>query len=156
MSGDVSDRAKAALERVTEGPWEVVYETEEGEYIVGERYAYAIHGPADHATLDSDTCSDDYKARYGHQITEIVGLSDADAEFIAAARSLVPDLVAEIDRLQAQADVMHRCIAERPQFLTAIKNCAPDNDSDYWRWQAHAEVRRQLAESLAALEVTGE
>lgn len=96
---DVVERAKAVLEGTTEGAWSVVYETPD-EIGGGEPYPYAIHGPADHSTLDCDWLSDEYKQQYGHEITEIVGLSDADAEFIAAARTLVPELVTEIQRLQ--------------------------------------------------------
>lgn len=101
MSDNLIERSNGLLEGVTDGPWEVVWETEEMEYGVGARYAYAIHGPADLSTLEARHISDEYKAQYGHQITEIVGLSDADAEFIAGARSLVPELVAEVERLRA-------------------------------------------------------
>lgn len=101
MSDDLLERSNAMLDGVTEGPWDVVWEHPEGEYVCGPPYAYAIYGPADHATLDAVGVSDEYKAQYGHQITEIVGLSDADAEFIAGARTLVPELVAEVKRLRA-------------------------------------------------------
>jgi len=37
---------------------------------------------------------------------------------------------------------------ERQQYITAIENCSPENTADYWRWQGHAEARRQLAERL--------
>lgn len=37
---------------------------------------------------------------------------------------------------------------EREQYITSINNCHPDNDRDYWRWQGHAEARRQLSERL--------
>lgn len=108
MSDDLTTRTENMLEGVTEGPWEVIWETEEGEYMVGERYAYAIYGPADHATLDSAGCSDDYKERYGHQITEIVGLSDADAEFFAGSRQLVPELLAEVKKLRRAMGTIKR------------------------------------------------
>ncbi|GAA1208829.1 hypothetical protein [Prauserella alba] len=38
---------------------------------------------------------------------------------------------------------------ERPQFITALKNCPAESLADYHRWQGHAEARRQLAERLA-------
>ena len=94
---DIVERAKSALEGTTEGSWSVVYETPD-DIGGGEPYAYAIHGPADHSTLDCDWLGDEYKQQYGHEITEIVGLSDADAEFIAQARTLVPELVEAIER----------------------------------------------------------
>lgn len=108
MSDDLVTRTEAMLEGVTEGPWEVVWERPEGEYVCEPPYAYAIYGPADHATLDSAGCSDDYKAQYGHQITEIVGLSDADAEFFAGARQLVPELLAEVQKLHAAIEAIKR------------------------------------------------
>jgi hypothetical protein len=108
MSDDLVTRTENVLEGVTEGPWEVVWETEEGEYGGGAQYAYAIYGPADRATLDSDGCSDDYKERYGHQITEIVGLSDADAEFFADSRQLVPELLAEVKMLRRAMGTIKR------------------------------------------------
>lgn len=38
--------------------------------------------------------------------------------------------------------------AARADYIEAINNCHPDNDRDYWRWQGHAESRRQLSERL--------
>jgi hypothetical protein len=49
----------------------------------------------------------------------------------------------------ARADVVSEFIAERARFITAVENCAPGNSADYWRWQGHAEARRQLSERLA-------
>lgn len=40
-------------------------------------------------------------------------------------------------------------INQRPEYITALKNTrGTDDQSDYWRWQGHAESRRQLAQSL--------
>ena len=40
-------------------------------------------------------------------------------------------------------------INERPEYITALKNTrGTDDQSDYWRWQGHAESRRQLAQAL--------
>lgn len=40
-------------------------------------------------------------------------------------------------------------INERPGYITTLKNTrGTDDQSDYWRWQGHAESRRQLAQSL--------
>lgn len=38
--------------------------------------------------------------------------------------------------------------ADRAEYITAINNCASENDRDYWRWNGHAEARRQLSERL--------
>lgn len=81
--------------------------------------------------------------------------SNADAAFIAAARSAVPELLAEVDRLrtrvaelEAQAEKVAAFCAQRADYVTAIQNCHPDNARDYYRWQGHAESRRQLSQSL--------
>ena len=52
----------------------------------------------------------------------------------------------------AQPEVNSAVVAfinERPGYITALKNTrGTDDQSDYWRWQGHAESRRQLAQSL--------
>ncbi|UKH48420.1 hypothetical protein SEA_DUPLICITY_53 [Mycobacterium phage Duplicity] len=65
---DVAERAKAALEGVTPGPWEVRD---------GFVYPLAIR-------------------------CQLGGLRPRDAEFITAARTLVPELVAEVERLREE------------------------------------------------------
>ena len=59
---------------------------------------------------------------------------------------LVRELADEVDRLQR---LLQAFINERPQYITALKNCSPENTADYWRWQGHAEARRQLSEGYA-------
>lgn len=39
-------------------------------------------------------------------------------------------------------------VNQRPECITAIENCLPDNTADYHRWQGGAEARRQLATEL--------
>ena len=39
-------------------------------------------------------------------------------------------------------------VAARAEYITAIRNCHPDNGHDYDRWQGHAAARRQLSELL--------
>jgi len=80
----VVERAKSALEGVTEGPWIAEYSSEQGNCII----------PHDaESTREAVATTHLYHQR-------------ADAEFIAQARTLVPELVAEIEelRLMAAAD----------------------------------------------------
>ncbi|MFE3678799.1 hypothetical protein [Streptomyces griseus] len=56
--------------------------------------------------------------------------------------------VAEIDRLRAELDKVAAFAAQRAEYVTSILNCHPDNAHDYYRWQGHAESRRQLSERL--------
>lgn len=101
MTEYIVARARELRAGITPGKWEVNYEsTEEPPF---ERYAYAILGPKDH-TCFGPNVSDSYREQYGHQITEIVGLSDEDAEFIAASPELVDGLLAEVERLRGALD----------------------------------------------------
>ncbi|MEU0818864.1 hypothetical protein [Streptomyces mirabilis] len=58
------------------------------------------------------------------------------------------ELLAEIERLRGERDVVAKFVAKRAEYITAIENCHPNNDYDYNRWQGHAESRRQLAQQL--------
>jgi hypothetical protein len=57
-------------------------------------------------------------------------------------------LKARIAELEAQAAKVAEFVAARAEYITAIRNCHPDNGHDYDRWQGHAAARRQLAETL--------
>lgn len=57
-------------------------------------------------------------------------------------------LLARIAELEQQAAVVAEFTAKRAEYITAIRNCHPDNGHDYDRWQGHAAARRQLAELL--------
>lgn len=86
MSDPVA-RAKALLEGVTEGPWEV------------DNDDPGVWSP-ECIVIGNYTAADDFNSPMWEDATR------ADREFIAAARSLVPELVAEVERLRAAlADV---------------------------------------------------
>lgn len=68
-------------------------------------------------------------------------LPTADAA-LAAAMPLC--IAAERELLALVAEFC----GERGQYITGINNCPPGNDDDYYRWQGHAEARRQLTERL--------
>lgn len=57
------------------------------------------------------------------------------------------DLQALANLATRDATVREFC-ADRAEYITAINNCASENDRDYWRWNGHAEARRQLSERL--------
>ncbi|MCT7364030.1 hypothetical protein A7G45_31590 [Mycolicibacterium llatzerense] len=102
MSNDVVAKARSALEGVTAGPWEAWWkEPDDPALGAKSRYPYAIKGPIDHDVVDNIFTSDEFKARCGNYVSDVSALSDADFEFITAARSLVPELVAEVERLRA-------------------------------------------------------
>lgn len=57
-------------------------------------------------------------------------------------------LRARIAELEAATEKVTAFCAQRAECITAILNCHPDNAHDYYRWQGHAESRRQLSERL--------
>lgn len=82
MSDDIITRAEAALEGVTDGPWVAEYSGEQGNCVI----------PHDAQSTREAVCTT-------HLYYQV-----ADAEFIAAARQLVPELVAELKTTRAQLD----------------------------------------------------
>lgn len=90
LSPDVVARAKAALEGITPGPWESIYHQHDTSY------------PSDTCNVITERTGDlvaevDDESR-GYE--EPHGEFGRDAAFIAAARSLVPELLAEVERLR--------------------------------------------------------
>jgi hypothetical protein len=40
-------------------------------------------------------------------------------------------------------------LGKRPEYVRALKATPGDGDQvDYWRWQGHAEARRQLCDAI--------
>lgn len=84
------DAIRARCDAATPGPWMVF----EGAYPYGE--GYVIESPADLVAGNFD-----------HEEGGII--RKEDAEFIAAARTDVPELLAEIERLRGLGAVRARC-----------------------------------------------
>lgn len=128
---EIRDRAEAA----TPGPWKV-----EKDYCDCSEYG-CPHPP--------------FAVAFG-PFTSFENTTDRhhyDAEFTAHAREDVPALLAELAAVRAERDEARRQlemvsdhVAKRAEFIAAINGC--HSDADYWRWQGHAEARRQLAEEL--------
>lgn len=101
---DIVDRAKASLEGVTEGPWQHCTapsndsDESHAEWLAGTLLG---DGEALHVLIAE---SPDPKFAYIVPVVTGDGPTSArNAEFIAAARQLIPELVAEIERLEAQS-----------------------------------------------------
>ncbi|QAX93062.1 hypothetical protein SEA_REDRAIDER77_11 [Mycobacterium phage RedRaider77] len=102
--GDVVERAKAALEALGDkGPWTI--DSEDGEPIIHEAHHY-----------DSTDEWYDVDGANGGWVAHCEDLPVA--EFIAQARLLVPELVAEVERLRAQ-ETRIRELAERAATVRA-------------------------------------
>lgn len=96
---DVADRAEAALEGVTDGPWVAEYSGEQGNCVI----------PHDAQSTREAVC------------TTHLYYQAADAEFIAAARQLVPELVAELKTTRAQLAAVREL--HKPSWLNCINYC---------------------------------
>ena len=53
-----------------------------------------------------------------------------------------------IAELEAAAEKVAGFCAKRAEYVDNLRNCSPNNDHDYNRWQGHAESRRQLSQLL--------
>lgn len=102
-STDVAARAKALLEGVTEGPWEW-----DGDSFSDVKPDACPHGDpwTDHgpdllrAVANARMNTANYViSSHGYDASSL-DINAADAEFIAASRSLVPELVAELEQAQ--------------------------------------------------------
>ena len=96
---DVVEQAKAALEGVTDGPWEHRVGPDDethAEYFNG---TLSNSGEPLHVLIAPST-----EPQFAYVVPAITGDgpgSARNAEFIAQARALVPELVAEVERLRA-------------------------------------------------------
>lgn len=122
--GDVVARAKAALEGVTAGPWSWRFEGRDGR--------------GDDALVSRSVTISGYPARVlsGEWQDEGGGVAvgSADAEFIAAARSLVPELVAEVERLRGLLGVSGRVVPVPVEGRTWLYRSPADGAELLVRW----------------------
>ena len=144
---DILDRAKAALEGTTEGPWGT-----DGELIGSEltvdapgvtSYKHAIAQMetdyyAEEDAQEDETYGDDEPWRPYEQMT-------ADAEFIAQARTLIPELIAEVETLRRGGKELGRIIESQCQMVLNITGLHDvideDGDGDWGLvWEKLAEL----------------
>lgn len=95
---DIVERAKAALEGVTDGPWVVDQHEDNDSDRITVGAGTFLSSPGHYTSTDLIYEVDTYGIELdSRDYTQIV----ADARFICDARSLVPELVAEVERLRA-------------------------------------------------------
>lgn len=131
MTDDITARARAALEGVTPGPWE--HRTGPDDETPTEYFAGTLrgnNGPI-HVLIAYST-----ESRYAYVVPAITGdgpASAKNARFIAAARTLVPELLGEVVDLQGRVAFLdHEFEAERDRA----------NEHFNARQTSEAEVRR--------------
>lgn len=102
---DIVKRAKAALEGVTKGPWFV------GNEIDGIRSGRptVVHAPNPDFPGSLRVVTVDQTRLHFGSTQRTKGQDEANVAFIAEARSLVPELVAEIERLRARDSCCEQC-----------------------------------------------
>lgn len=114
---DVVERAKAALEGVTEGPW--------------SRHDFGLAGQDEPSSIVVFAGEFDWQAIHDGDLIVATPFWDApndrNARFIAAARFLVPELVAELETTRARLAALpdRRFIPDRT-FI--------DNLGQRWEW----------------------
>lgn len=134
MSDDITARARAALEGVTEGPWETIYHQHDTSYpsdtyhVITERTGDLI------AEADDESRSyDEPHAEFGR-----------DAQFIAAARTLVPELLAEVERQRGGREVergmLHSAAAEINRLASEVERLRGALDGLADELQAHVHT----------------
>lgn len=96
MTPEQLDEIEARANRATEGPWTVSETVDETEY-----GSYTACGVQPIAPLEWYSDSD-----VAHVALE--PMVEEDAKFIAAARTDVPNLVAEVRRLRAQVEALEK------------------------------------------------
>lgn len=122
MTDDLIARATAALEGVTEGPWRASLldgiDYEDGSSCIRGGVYPDVHGSAP-VFLSSS------------------GIDRRDARFIAAARTLVPELLAEVERLRGA--------------LNEVRALADDAAGKGWR-----DLPSQSMDEAAGMQTVGE
>ena len=130
---DIIERAKAALEGVTEGPWK------------WSRNCQRLEGGKDgYGEVIAPGPVDCMSHCYGGTSTIEFENEPHDAEFIAAARTLVPELIAEIERVRAAAQTLGRIIERHNRDvldITGLHHLIDETGDGPWDvvWETLAE-----------------
>lgn len=140
---DIVERAKAALEGVTEGPWDA-----------NEAFGASFVCAGDRTASISRSSVVRMDNRPGRRQDHI------DAEFIAAARSLVPELVAEVERLRAAhiaftsrlgfGDNINEPAAELSDIVDSIEGAFAESSEHYECPRLCEQCGDRLAETVCS------
>jgi len=109
---DVVTRAKAALEGISDGPWDL--DLDPDDYF--DKYDVPVY---DAATNSLSSCPD---------CGVRGGFGERDAHFVAAARSLVPELIAEVERLHSWDGLMSLLDEHYPEDIFPTMADRDDRD----------------------------
>lgn len=95
------EHLRALESRATRGPWRNIY----------DGYGAMVLDPN-----KDEVCGLDLQDISGEQ-------QDRNAQFIAAARTALPELIAEIERLQARVEALCAVAIEAQDYLDALDTC---------------------------------
>lgn len=153
---ELLNRAKAALRGITEGPWAtngVLIGCELVKESPGvTSYKYAI-GEMDEDSYDEEGGQGEYDGEAWRPHEQML----ADAEFIATARTLVPELVAELERYQRGGRTLGEQLDRTLRDIIAATDShdliGEDGDGDWMIvFERLAELRPDRDEALGEVE----
>lgn len=96
MNDTQRSEIRARLKAGTPGPWDIEFAGDGSEYNT-EKWPQVLHGPASRMKWESPEAT----AEWGHSISSIDELSDADADLIAKAPTDIAALLEEVEQLRA-------------------------------------------------------
>lgn len=117
---DIAERAKALLDGVTPGPWEHRIGPDDETHSEYCTKTLINSGEPLHVLI-----AESPDPKFAYVVPAITGdgpTSARNAEFIAAARTLVPELIAEVERLQSAAKTEVERLKARLKTLEAEAN----------------------------------
>ncbi|MGX9669944.1 hypothetical protein [Mycobacterium sp. HM-7] len=111
MSADLTERTKAALEGVTKGPWRhCTAPSNDSDETHAEWLAGTLIGQGEELHV---LIAESPDPKFAYIVPAVTGdgpSSSRNAEFIAGARQLVPELLAEVVKLRARIEII-RCLS---------------------------------------------
>ena len=137
-------------QQATKGPWYVEHDADCREYGPIIEFPWGLVGPTN---VGAATMGEDYKQRYGHKVSEISELTENDAQFLAHARQDIPDLLAEVRRLQAERDRLREALTE--SLALNINWTETAELQDLMFFSEYKAVIKQAKEALSALPTEG-
>lgn len=135
--GDVVARAEAALEGTTPAPWVV---NTEGWAVISHESDSVFHGYFDGYCND---CGDNVVD------AAFVAISIEDAEFIAAARSLVPELVDEVKKARTYKSLPIDMVWQDYYSPDDVCKIREENEVEVERLRGALETIRSIASRAA-------
>lgn len=153
---DVVERAKAALEGVTDGPWKHCTAPHEYDDALPVATVDKAKWLADTLIGDGEPLhvliTDSPDPKFAYTVPALTGdgpTSERNAQFIAQARTLVPELVAEVERVKSAAKTLGEIIESQCRMAldaTGLHHLIDETGDGDWGavWENLLEMRSEL------------